>query len=215
MRSPFSGCPTPHRAGVPTTRVCPWPLLAGWLPQPLDLSQCITADTFSGYNVVVPIWSSTLCQTTVACEIDPCHVFGFLDHLHSDNFFFFKRYLMVAWKFKYLVEFQFSLPFIGILCLSYWNHLLKNRLKDFRLYSFSFCCSTHLREAIWSLNLAALRKDYSLLDALGLMIKMKEIIKVWDFISNWKLTSDRAIISWIHRTWDPWVWDKWLYYSWQ
>lgn len=68
---------------------CPWLLLADGLHWTLDLSEscrwCLTAlDTFSGYHVVL-VWSANACQSTVACEIDLCLVFGFLAHLHSHN----------------------------------------------------------------------------------------------------------------------------------
>lgn len=65
---------------------CPWLLLAGELHWTPDLSRgcwwCLTAvDTFSCCSSLI----STPCQSIVACETDPCLVFGFLAHLHSDN----------------------------------------------------------------------------------------------------------------------------------
>lgn len=69
---------------------CSHPLRAEWLCLTFDPSKhyqsyLITVDTFSGYRIAVPVQSASSSHTTVAIETNLCQVFGFMDHLQSDN----------------------------------------------------------------------------------------------------------------------------------
>lgn len=121
-----------------------------------------TVDTFLGRTVVSPVWSANLCQIIVACETDLCHVFGFLDHLHSDNgewFFPCQKVLRGGLIIKVSDE--------TLLLLTLQRHPVWLRIetvfsninwKHFWLYFLTSFFSPCLPGTVWSLNLIGLGK---------------------------------------------------------